>query len=305
MSSAKASMCPVRPSASKGSCESKLVTKSRDSVPTPPPSPILPRSDESKDPSVASSGKRLPLGSFDSDGMEYLYEPEEWQDGAPISSPKTTPTPQVLKLELSRPVGLRAMLASSRLFMGPYKFRLASQISMSSNGSGYVNSVLNVATVSSSSDFSSLASVFGEFFVHSLKLTWMPQSIYSGPIGFVNTTLTQASNLPIVVSSSQHGTPAYSTATDALNNGKSRYESTGVRFAYTWKNVETHKVMTMVSPLATSAVSTQGWCRSDSTSAGAYTGHVQFLSGTTSGLPASAALGSFACEWLVFFRNRT
>jgi hypothetical protein len=183
--------------------------------------------------------------------------------------------------------------------------RLATVVSMSCNGSGFVNSTLAVNAVSLTPDFTGFASLFREFFVVSMVATWQPNSRYNAPIGFVNTTLTQAANLPIAVVQLQHGSAAYTTIALAAASPTLKFCNTGDPFVYAWKNMEKASVGTVVYPIPATVTPTQSWCLSDSTSSTGYSGSIQFISPSAGpALPISAVLGQFVVVYDVKFRNR-
>jgi hypothetical protein len=173
---------------------------------------------------------------------------------------------------------------------------------MSTSGSGFVNSILTCAQVAALSEFQSFAVVYGEFFIQKMRCNWYPQSRYGAPVGFVNTTLTTASNLPLIVCDLQHGSAA-STAAAAARFITSKQHSTGDPFVFTWKNTSDPKSKTVTAPGVTSTPS-QEWAMTDATSSSFYTGAVAFISQSVTAMPATQILGQFLVEWDILFRNR-
>jgi hypothetical protein len=162
-----------------------------------------------------------------------------------------------------------------------------------------------VSTVSSVTEFASWAALFREFFVKSMTVTYLPQSKYQGPIGFVSSpTLTQAAGQPFLVLPVYHGVSPPTTVAAAAENMDVKHVSTFDAFKFTWKNIEKSSVDTVISPVTGTATPTQGWCLSDSTSASAYTGALLFLSQAATGSVSSAVVGQFLVRYKVLFRYR-
>jgi hypothetical protein len=180
-----------------------------------------------------------------------------------------------------------------------YPFRLSTALNMSSSGAGIVNSTINMSVVQSSTDFSSFATIFQEFFIVKCTVNWQPVSRYNYPLTAVVTpTPTSVSSLPFVCAQLQHAATVYTSMSSALNNYDAKYHSTGDPFTYHWVNVETPD-----SKVETTTSGTQSWC--DTSSGQLYTGAIQFLSQSAPpGLPTSQVLGTFATHFDVLFRVR-
>jgi hypothetical protein len=190
-----------------------------------------------------------------------------------------------------------------------YRFRIGTALNMSSSVAGVINSSISAATVATTGDFASLASIFEEFFVESFHVSWRPVGQYvTGPLGTtISSPTTNVSSLPIGVANLHHGAPAYTTLVAMVNNGSYDYHQTDTPFDHTWKNVEVPSSEVVVNPTG-SAVACQGWCLTTSTPASAYTGFLQILSQPALGnpvLPVSAVLGTFTCQYNVLFRCRS
>jgi len=180
---------------------------------------------------------------------------------------------------------------------GQYSFDIKTVLNMSSSGTGSVNSVINVSTLSSTSDFLSLASVFNECFVVNMQLAWQPNGRYNGPVGFVPAT--NVSSLPIGLANLQHGAPAYTSLTNMSNNYRYAMSNTSDPFRYDWINPEHPGSTVLVTP----ASSGQAWILTSNMST--YGGTVQVLSQPAPpALPLTAVLGVFTVEWRVLFRVR-
>jgi F0F1-type ATP synthase membrane subunit c/vacuolar-type H+-ATPase subunit K len=180
------------------------------------------------------------------------------------------------------------------------KVRLGTAISLTASGAGFVNAVISVSTVSSVSEFANWATLFGEFFVQSMEVSYQPQSIY----GTWPALAQGATGQPLAVLSLHHGIAAPSTITAAAENPSLKYAHTGVPWKYKWRNIEKRTSTVVPHPVATSATAVQAWCLSDSTSSSGYTGQMQFISPLVLGCGAAQPLGTFIVTYEVYFRNR-
>jgi len=181
-----------------------------------------------------------------------------------------------------------------------YPFRISSAVSMSSNGTGIVNSVISAATLGTLAEFSPFSALFNEFFITSFHISWEPVSMYNGPIGFVNAT--NVASLPITVVDIQHGAGPYPNYQAATNNFKYAHHNTGRPFKYKWTNTEKPGSHTNPFPVA-GTNPTQSWCLT--ADADNYTGQIQIISPSAPpGLPTSVALGNFFVDYYVLFRLR-
>jgi hypothetical protein len=180
-----------------------------------------------------------------------------------------------------------------------YPFRISTVLSISSNGAGIINSVVQTSTVLPAlSTFSALSTVFDEFFVKEFELSYQPVSYYNGPIGFVNTT--NESSLPLGISDHQNDLATYSSISSQSNNFRFAYHNTGNSWHYKWMNTQdpSMRIVTTVS------LATQSWCTISN--AANYTGLVQMLTPAISSaaLPVSAIVGFISVQYDVLFRIR-
>jgi len=189
---------------------------------------------------------------------------------------------------------MRSSLASEQ------KAVFGTSIAIVANGSGFVNAVIAVSNVAGLSEFSSYATLFGEFFVTKMDVLYQPQSIY----GSWPAASTAATGQPLGVLSLHHGITAPTTLALAAPNASIKYAHTGNPWKYRWVNIDDRKARVVTSPLAGASVPTQSWCLTDSTASASYTGQVQFISPTNVGVPAATQLGNFLVKWEVYFRNR-
>lgn len=196
-----------------------------------------------------------------------------------------------------------ALLASamSRMFAGRiYPFRITSALNISASGTGAVNSIIAMATIQSTADFSALSGVFNEFFIKKAIIHYEPVSMYNYPLtGAVGTNV---SSLPIGCADLQHAQPTYTSLTTMTENWRFALNNSGRPFDYSWTNSEDPNSKVVPADTPTGAT-TQAWAMT--TDAGAYTGTLQFLSQSAPpALPVSQVLGTFLVEWEVLFRVR-
>jgi hypothetical protein len=179
-----------------------------------------------------------------------------------------------------------------------YSFELSTVLNMSSSGTGTVNSVIAVSTLSGNSEFAALAGVFNEFFVTRMNCVWQPNSRYNGPIG--SAVATTATSLPIGLASLNHGAAAYTSLGAMSENYRFAYSNTSDPFSYSWHNIESPSS----TVLPATAAASQSW--SGVGNVASYQGVVQILSQSAPpALPVTAVLGTFAVSYRVLFRIRT
>jgi len=182
---------------------------------------------------------------------------------------------------------------------------LATALTMSSNGSGNVNSLVAASVATGIGEFGNFASLFSEFFIKSFALTWQPSGRYTVPLGFSLSGLNVA-NRGIGMASYHHDTAYPSSLAALANNPTTTYHNTGDPFSYRWVNVEKSSSTVVVNAGgSSSAVGSQGWCLTEAIPSGAYTGGVIILSNSGSdSIPASAVLGTFLYRASLLFRCR-
>jgi len=184
-----------------------------------------------------------------------------------------------------------------------HRIKLGTNLAMSSNGSGFVNSAIAINSVASTADFASLASVFDEYFVVSVTAHYMPISRYSFQLFAPGSSV--SASLPMQVVCLQHDSAPYSTTSTMANHGTCVIRNSGDPFTTVWRNIESPKTPTVVNP-TTTLIATQGWCQTNSTAAPGYTGAIQFLTDQSSPplLVASYRVGSFLVVYDVLWKVR-
>jgi len=234
-----------------------------------------------------------------------LVMKEEFKEPVPLFRGSDAPTmlrgPPLSWKPVATPVSSELLTTMRGLFGDrPYRVRLNTAFTMGSSGSGLVNSILYNSGLGSMSQFTALASVFDEFYVGRVDVRWCPASKYAAPIGFVNTTLTTASNVPLGVAKIQHSQASYSTLGAMTNNATFQYVNTGEEFSCSWLNAD--PITSTVVAMTGQSNPFQGW--GPCANVAYVSGGIQFLSNTVPALPISAILGSFVTSYEVHFRLR-
>jgi hypothetical protein len=182
---------------------------------------------------------------------------------------------------------------------------LGASYQVSSGSSGITNQTVNVNLVSVLSDFISMATLFNEFFVTKMEVTYEPQSRYSkqATVGGVR----QVTDVPLVVATLQHAMPTYPDHSSACQNGDLKICNSADPWKVRWSNNEKKSSTVAPVPESTTALAlpTQSWCSTNSPSSQVYTGALQILSPTA--IPNSLTnylYGSVVVRWEVFFRSR-
>jgi len=217
--------------------------------------------------------------------------PEFKGSGAPLQLGKL----QDFKYETT----LLGTTLSRMLGQREFHFRLSTALNMSSTGTGIVNSVIAVNALQSLGDFSALAALFSEFYVHFMRVRWEPVSMYNYPL--TGTSGTSVSSLPLGMADLQHEASPYTNLSSMTENFRYEHHNTGRPFSFQWTNTE--KNTKVVISDTSASFPTQVWCLMANPSQ--YTGQIQFLSQSAPpALPISQVLGTFMVEWMISVRIR-
>jgi hypothetical protein len=215
----------------------------------------------------------------------------------PPSTLKTARERNVRLVEPEKIISIRPLMHAMLSEKSQWEFKLSSAVTMSSSGTGIVNSTLGANTVTSVTEFTSFGAIFDEYFVRGFTAHWMPVARYQGPLTWVPGT--NLNSMPIGCATLQHSASAYTALGQMGSNSRFAYHSTGDPFTYSWRNVESP---TSVNLDITSG-NTQSWALTNGSVN--YTGFVQFLSNSAPpALPVSTVLGTFVVVFDVLFRCR-
>ncbi len=254
---------------------------------------------------------------------EYFFEEEEAAASGSVQIPKSIKSgvpPFSLKEARRRPSMLASMFDFSAmdpadlrgfksfLFPADREFPIAMGlvVAQAVSGAGALSSVISVNLFNTASEYSSAAALFDEVFLRKVAFTWMPYNPTLGPLPYVVGTATPTiSSVGCTVISLYHGATGYSGFGPSLANSTATIHHTAHTFQHVWRNNE--KKMKGGPDLGKTGVVTplQGWCPSDTTATGGYTGQVQILgSKNLTSQFFSLEIGVWALQFDLIFRNR-
>lgn len=187
-----------------------------------------------------------------------------------------------------------------------YPVKLTTFYTMSYSGTGYLNSVIAVNSVTLAAEWTDWAVIFDEFFVKTMTLNCWPIVRYQTYSGAVTTSAAQDSfNMPFVIAATHHGAPSSTNVGDLCETGASRLVSTSDPFRYKWINVENYRTGTAPQASESGTIPTQAWALTEAFATSSYTGQVQMLSATAQHAAAfNRAAAQFMVEYVVYFRCR-
>jgi hypothetical protein len=199
----------------------------------------------------------------------------------------------------------------------PYRARLAYVAIQATSTAGLLPSNLasyQVSTINNATDWSTFTSLFDEFYVHSMRYTFIPFN--KGGYGVEQTTqpsqgtfattaaISYVMACGLVVVAGFGATAAYSTSAGMCDNPNRKLVNSGDKWSYIWRNnVKFDPRGVSLGPLTN--LGWQGWCLvADYAN---YGGFLQFrtLNEQVIGSGTHAVnLGTFELEWDVSFRVR-
>jgi hypothetical protein len=221
----------------------------------------------------------------------------------------------VLHRHLESPYGDLVLGALRSIFKTdhPYRTRLANSGTVTTSAAGLLNEVFLVSGIGSTPEWSSIDSLFDEFFVHEFKIYFHPFNDLGGGVG--NSAAGNQPSLSIVANTSYNaglvcaslfnGAASYSSAAAMLNNATRAFKHSGHMFTYTWKNnvkFDPHGIA--INSSLTSAW--QGWnLITNATQVGGSL-QIRTINDAILGTGAVATnLGTYIAEWNVSFRARS
>ncbi len=206
-----------------------------------------------------------------------------------------TPLSKEASLSVVKPVKLVSTSGGAREWYIP----IGSATNLSTNGSGLISAALSVSTVAALSNFTSLATMFDEFFVESVDIWYQPQTRYQV---LPSTSSTEFNGTPLGIASLFLDTSSYTNINQMPANPTFALAHTSSPFKYTWRNNVKRKTATSVEPTSTQA--SLGWVRTNATPAQYYGGTVQFVGSASSAMHASTVCGVIAYKFNVWFRAK-
>lgn len=171
---------------------------------------------------------------------------------------------------------------------------------LTSSGASILNSLYLVNAITTKVDFTAIASLFDEFFVHSVTYRYCPHNKYNVTPG---ATWGTNQSTPLYVAPLHHGAPSYSSADALVDNAHSKQVNSCEEWYFRWTNVEKATSTVLTSSSTSAPLPTQSWCLTSASAAALYTGFTQVRANATFGY-ASATIGELVGCWDMTFRAR-
>jgi len=195
------------------------------------------------------------------------------------------------------------MFPQSRVFTFVIGAAVTGATDSSGNFGGAANGMtISAVTASTASEWASLIALFDEAFVGEMHHHWIPYNRYapqnvglSGPARF---------SVGLAMCALHHGGAVYTSAANMASNPSFKGSNTGDPFKYTWRNIEKMDPKGISPTTSGTSAITQGWCNTNATTFGGYTGQSQFIGWATISGNVSSTVGSFVTRFKVHFRNR-
>jgi hypothetical protein len=170
----------------------------------------------------------------------------------------------------------------------------SSQFGGSSSGGSFT-----IVDFISATEWASLQALFDEVYVEMVQAHYLPRQQYRA------TTPGSTSSCGMVWVSLHHNAGTYTDARAMCANPTARISTTNhPNFVYTWKNIERVTGTSPSMQKAGTAVPTQGWCSTNTTSMAAYSGAVQYIAMTTMTDWTSQNIADVITLNRLWFRNR-
>lgn len=185
-----------------------------------------------------------------------------------------------------------------------YRTRLGYIGAITTNSTGAINAAVNCSTLNTTSEFSSIAGIFDEYFIHSFKVLYEPFNQFFGPAVVEPAPFTSWSSGLLIGAPLYHGAASYLSASSMINNIDFKTLHTGRRWTMVWTNNENPKSGVVVAASTSSSTPTQGWCPTTGTPSGFYTGALQFRTSLPLSNTTSITCGQTVIMFDVSFRVR-
>lgn len=221
--------------------------------------------------------------------------------------PSAPPSSSDEKAERKTAVPAPALRVMKSMSRGQRQIRLKLGYigAITTSATGVINASVNVSTINTTSEFASIGSLFDEFFVHSMRVDYVPFNQFFGPCNLDAAPFISWSSGLIMGAPLYHGAAAYLSASDMVNNVDARPLNTGTPWTMTWKNNEKPDGGVVTSSSTSTPTATQSWCLTSLTSAGLYTGFLQFRTSLPfSAFTAAKTLGQTVISYDITFRAK-
>lgn len=180
-----------------------------------------------------------------------------------------------------------------------WKIPIGGAANLSTNGSGLISSALTMAGVSATSYFTSLATLFDEFYIESCTIQYQPSTRYQT---LPSSASTDFNGTPLGIASLFLDTSSYTNINQMPANPTFKFKHTSSPFTYVWKNNVRRSEAMSSEPTSTQAA--LGWVRTNATPSQYYGGTVQFIGSASSAMRVSTVVGILAYRWDVWFRAK-
>jgi hypothetical protein len=176
---------------------------------------------------------------------------------------------------------------------------------ITTSAAGVINAAVNVSTIGTTSEFASFAAIFDEFFVHSMRVEYVPFNQFIGPSNLDAAPFISWSSGLIVGAPLYHGAASYAAASDMVNNVDHKALNTGVPWTQEWVNNEKPDCGVSASATTSAPTPSQSWCLTSATSAALYTGFLQYRTALPfSAFTSAKTLGQTVVTFDVSFRAK-
>jgi hypothetical protein len=207
-----------------------------------------------------------------------------------------------VKEHAPRTLGTLKMLAGKR--GRTYRTRLGYIGALTTGATGILNAAVNCSTLPTTSEFTAFASLFDEYFIHSFTVMYEPNNQFFGPCNLDAAPFNSWGSTLLMGAPLYHGAPAYSSASDMVNNVDHRTLHSGRPWTVKWVNNEKPTGGVVVTPTTSTPVATQSWCLMSGPASGLYTGTYQFRTSLPLPFTSAKTLGQTVITFDVTFRAR-
>lgn len=171
---------------------------------------------------------------------------------------------------------------------------------LASNGSGFVSAAVLMSSCAAASAFTSLATIFDEFFIESAKIHYQPVTRYQV---LPSTSSSEFNGTPLGCASLYMDLTPYTNINQMPANPTFQFHHTSDPFIYTWRN--NVKRESAVSEEPDSTHNSLSWVRTNATPAQYYGGAVSLIGSASSAVHASTTLGIVAVRYKCWFRSKS
>jgi len=171
---------------------------------------------------------------------------------------------------------------------------------LATNGGGLVAASVTISSVAAASVFTSLATIFDEFFVESAETFYQPMTRYQT---LPSTTSTEFNGTALGLASLYVDSVAYTNINQMVANPSFKFVHSSSPWKYTWRN--NVKRSSAVSEEPDSSHPSCAWVRTNATPAQYYGGYVNIIGSASSTMHASTTLGVLAVRFNTWFRAKS